>query len=145
MPKLIGEYFDVKIGDSDTFQIPKVPFHKDEIMPDHGICEKLASQFDSNQNEITISLDDIPNETLFEKLLKFSFQSSNTIKFSRSECRDLEKICNYFELDNFIGFVKSVLQRIDFSFQWVSFVGLRFAGFQDRMIFINEKSLKRYL
>ena len=61
MPKLIGEYFDVKIGDSDTFQIPKVPFHKDEIMPDHGICEKLASQFDSNQNEITISLDDIVN------------------------------------------------------------------------------------
>ena len=81
MPKLIGEYFDVKIGDSDTFQIPKVPFHKDEIMPDHGICEKLASQFDSNQNEITISLDDIPNEKLFEKLLDFSFstKSSNTI------------------------------------------------------------------
>ena len=119
MPKLIGEYFDVKIGDSDTFQIPKVPFHKDEIMPDHGICEKLASQFDSNQNEITISLDDIPNEKLFEKLLYFSFstKSSNTIKISRSECRDLEKICNYFKLDNFIVFVKSVLQRKEFSFQ----------------------------
>ena len=125
MPKLIGEYFDVKIGDSDTFQIPKVPFHKDEIMPDHGICEKLASQFDSNQNEITISLDDIPNEKLFEKLLYFSFstKSSNTIKISRSECRDLEKICNYFKLDNFIGFVKSVLQRKEFSFQWVKLEG----------------------
>ena len=119
MPKLIGEYFDVKIGDSDTFQIPKVPFHKDEIMPDHGICEKLASQFDSNQKEITISLDDVPNEKLFDKLLEFSFSiKSNTIKISRNECRYLEKICNYFKLVNFIDFVKTVLQRKEFSFRW---------------------------
>ena len=117
MPKLIGEYFDVKIGDSDTFQIPKVPFHKDEIMPDHGICEKLASQFDSSQKEITIALEDIPNEKLFERLLNFSFKSSNPITISRSECRDLEKICNYFKLVNFIDFVKTVLQRKEFSFR----------------------------
>ena len=118
MPKLIGEFFNVKIGDSDTFHIPKVPFHKDEIMPDHGICEKLASQFDSSQKEITIALEDIPNEKLFEKLLNFSFKSSNTITISRSECRDLEKICNYFKLVNFIDFVKTVLQRKEFSFRW---------------------------
>ena len=119
MPKLFGEYFDVKIGDSDTFQIPKVPFHKGEIMPDHGICKKLASQFDLNQEEITILIDDIPNEKLFEKLLEFSFstKSTNTMTISRSECRDLEKICNYFKLDKFIDFVKTVLQRKDFSFQ----------------------------
>ena len=119
MPKLFGEYFDVKIGDSDTFQIPKVPFHKGEIMPDHGICKKLASQFDSNQEEITILIDDIPNEKLFEKLLEFSFstKSTNTMTISRSECRDLEKICNYFKLDKFIDFVKTVLQRKEFSFQ----------------------------
>ena len=116
MPKLIGEFFNVKIGDSETYQIPKVPFHKDEIMPDHGICEKLASHFDSSQKEITISLEDIPNEKLFEKLLNFSFKSLNTIKISRSECRDLEKICNYFKLVNFIDFVKTVLQRKEFSF-----------------------------
>ena len=118
MPKLIGEFFNVKIGDSDTFQIPKVPFHKDEIMPDHGICEKLASQFDSSQKEIIIALEDIPNEKLFEKLLNFSFKSLNTITISRSECRDLEKICNYFKLVNFNDFVKTVLQRKEFSFRW---------------------------
>merc|ERR1712131_503457 len=98
MPKLIGEFFNLKVEDSDTFQIPKVPFHKDEIMPDHGICEKLASHFDSSQKEITISLEDIPNEKLFEKLLDFSFtEPSNAITISRRECRDLEKICNYFK------------------------------------------------
>ena len=136
MPKLIGEFFNVKIGDSDTFQIPKVPFHKDEIMPDHGICEKLASQFDSSQKEITIALEDIPNEKLFEKLLDFSFtESSNAITISRSECRDLEKICNYFKLVNFIDFVKMVLQRKEFSFRWGQIysrdiIGQRIVGFK---------------
>ena len=137
MPKLIGEYFDVKIGDSDTFQIPKVPFHKDEIMPDHGICEKLASQFDTSQKEITISLEDIPNEELFEKLLDFSFsiESPNVITISRSECRDLEKICNYFKLVNFIDFVKTVLQRKEFLFRWGhvyirEIIGQRIGGFK---------------
>lgn len=135
MPKLIGEFFNVKIGDSDTFQIPKVPFHKDEIMPDHGICEKLASQFDSSQKEIIIALEDIPNEKLFEKLLNFSFKSLNTITISRSECRDLEKICNYFKLVNFNDFVKTVLQRKEFSFRWGriynrEIIGQTIAGFK---------------
>lgn len=111
MPKLIGEYFEVKIGDSDTFQIPKVTFHKEEMMPDHGICEILASKFDSSQKEITFSLDDIPNVKLFEILLEFAFTKSSNITISRSECQELDQICNFFKLNKFIDFMKRVLQR----------------------------------
>ena len=115
MPKLIGEFFDVKIGDSDIIRIPKVEFHKEKMMTDHGICQKLASQFDPNQKEINISSENVPNEILFEHLLVFSFTNSSEMTFSRNEYKDLEKICFYFKLHQFIQFVKEELRRIDFS------------------------------
>lgn len=115
MPRLIGEYFDVKLGDSDIIRIPKVAFHKEKMMPDHGICQKLAVQFNPNEKEINISSDSIPNEKLFENLLVFSFTNSSELTFSRNEYKDLEKICFYFNLHQFIQFVKEELRRIDFS------------------------------
>ena len=115
MPKLIGEYFDVKIGDSDIIRIPKVAFHKERLMTDHEICQKLASQFNPNQEEINIASENVPNEKLFENLLVFSFTNSSELTFSRNEYKDLEKICFYFKLHQFIQFVKEELRRIDFS------------------------------
>ena len=114
MPKLIGEYFDVKIGDSDIICIPKVALHKERMMTDHGICQKLASQSNQNQKEINISSENVPNEILFENLLVFSFTNSSEMTFSRNEYKDLEKICFYFKLHQFIQFVKEELRRIDF-------------------------------
>ena len=119
MPKLIGEYmyFDVKLGDSEVFQIPKMTCHKEQFMIDHGICKKLASQLESNQKEINISLDDIPNEKLFEKILDFSFTKSNQITIARCEYKDLNKMCTYFNLDEFKEFVKGEFRRKDLSFR----------------------------
>ena len=115
MPKLIGEYFDVKIGDSDIIRIPRIAFHNERLMIDHEICQKLASQFNSNQDEINISSENVPNEILFENLLVFSFTNSSELTFSRNEYKDLEKICFYFKLHQFKQFVKEELRRIDFS------------------------------
>ena len=113
-PKLIGEYFAVKLQDSFTLYIPKVPFHKEKMMPDHGISHKLAAKFETNQEIIHILLN-IQNEQLFENLLKFSYTRSSELTISRCEFRDLEKIFTYFNLDILIQFVKKELQRIDFS------------------------------
>ena len=112
MFKWIGEYFDVKVGDSDNIGIPKIPFHKEKMMPDHSICRKLATKNVSNKEEIKISPDNIPNIKLFENLLKFSFTKSIELIFSRCEYKDLEKICTYFNLRRFMEFVKAELRRI---------------------------------
>ena len=109
-------YFDVKLGDSEVFKIPKKACNQEKIMPDHGICEKLASiQLESNKNEINITPEDIPNKELFEKILHFSFDESNEkLTISRREYKDLDKICNYFNLDEFKEFVKGEFGRNDF-------------------------------
>ena len=98
MFKLIGEYYDIKVGDSKKILIHKMPFHKQKLMPDHGICQKLATQFDPKKKEITISTNSIPNVKLFEDLLEFSFTELSELKIARNEYKDLEKTCIYFNL-----------------------------------------------
>ena len=115
MFKLIGEYYDIKVGDSKKILIHKMPFHKQKLMPDHGICQKLATQFDPKKKEITISSNSIPNVKLFEDLLEFSFTELSELKIARNEYKDLEKICIYFNLKIFMQFAKKEFQRIDFS------------------------------
>ena len=108
-------YFDVKVGDSEVFNIPKRTCHQEKIMPDNGICEKLASKLESNIKEIIIAPEDIPNKELFERILNFSFDKSiEKFSISRSEYNDLDKICNYFNLNEFKEFVKGEFRRNDF-------------------------------
>ena len=108
-------YFDVKVGDSELFKIPKKTCNEEKIMPDHGICQKLASMLEQNQNEIIITRGDIPNEELFGKILQFSFTKSNKIfTISRHEYKDLDTICTYFNLDEFKEFVKGEFRRKGF-------------------------------
>ena len=122
---IFGEcmHFHVKLGDSELFEIPKITCHKEKIMPDHGICEKLASMLDQNQNEIMITPEDISSEELFKKILHFSFNKSNEkFTISRREYKDLDKVCTYFNLDEFKEFVKGEFGRKDFfSLRWLGF------------------------
>ena len=115
MPILVGEYYYVNIEESiEPFQIPKTPFHRQKLMPDHRICEKLASKLESANNRIQIKLNNIPNANLFQKILNFSFTSSSEITVSRSEYNDLDIICNFFNLENFRMFSKEEFLRMDF-------------------------------
>ena len=113
--KFIGEYYDIKVGDSEKIRIQKVPFHKQKLMPDHGICQKLATQFDPKKKEITIPSNSIPNVKLLKDLLEFSFTALSELKIARYEYKDLEKICIYFNLKIFMQFARKEFQRIDFS------------------------------
>ena len=114
MFRLIGEYFDIRVGDSDIIRIPRVAFHTEEIMTDHNICRKLASQIHSNQTVLHISLDNIPNIQIFESLLQFSFTNTPILTFPRCEFRSLERTCTYFNLRRFLHFVNQELRRIVF-------------------------------
>ena len=106
--------WDVKIGDSKSFRIPKTPFHQEKMMLDHRICETLASKLESNNSKIFINSDNISNENLFEKIFNFSYTNLSEITVSRSEYNHLDKICVYFNLDSFKKFVKTEFQRKDF-------------------------------
>ena len=114
MSILVGDYYHVSIEESESFQIPKTPFHRQKLMPDHRICEKLASKLGSANNRIQIKLNNIPNANLFRNILNFSFTNSNEITVSRSEYNDLDKICDFFNLDNFRMFSKKEFLRMDF-------------------------------
>ena len=112
--RVFGEFFDIRVGDSDIIRIPRVAFHREKIMPDHNICRKLASQIRSNQTIIQISLDNIPNIQILESLLQFSFTNIPMLTFPRCEFRNLERTCRYFNLRHFMHFVNHELRRIIF-------------------------------